>query len=179
MRVTPQSPVNAAPASHRNDARRRSLRSRRSSPSRMGGSTPSSRPSKERSLRGPRRGKAAANVVKASRETRFLSRSRSGAGPGLLTRARRRRKPRAPRPPVCHLRPWPKRGKARAPLRFRRSSERDKFFKKMFDSKPILPISPSHRLRRRVSRQKRYLAIRCERSNLPPAERRGREVLVV
>src|SRR5271166_6046415 len=172
MRVTPQSPVNAAPVSHRNEARRRSLRSRWSSPSRMGGSTPSSRPSNERSLRGPRRGKAAANVVKASRVARFLSRSRSGAGRGLLTRARLRRNPTAQSPPVCHVRPWRKRGKARAPLRFHRSSERDKIFKKKFDSETDLAYIAVHRLRCRVSRRKRYLAIRCERSNLPPAERR-------
>ena len=53
-----------APASHRSDALRRSLRSSRSSPNRIGGSTPRSEPTVARSPREPRRGKAAANVVK-------------------------------------------------------------------------------------------------------------------
>src|ERR1700728_3669878 len=64
MRVTPKRPANDAPASHRNDALRRSLRSSRSSPNRIGGSTPRSEPTVARSAREPRRGKAAGNVVK-------------------------------------------------------------------------------------------------------------------
>src|SRR5271166_3952068 len=84
MRVTPQSPVNVAPASHRTDAPRRSLRSSRSSPNRIGGSTPSSGPTVTRSAREPRRGKAAANVVKAVVSLALFARAAVDRAPGLV-----------------------------------------------------------------------------------------------
>ena len=72
--VTPQSPASVAPANHLSEARRRWLRSSRSSPNRIGGSTPRSGPTVARE---PSRGKEAAKVVKTVDSPAFDARVES------------------------------------------------------------------------------------------------------